>query len=61
MILNFIWNGKPAKVKHSAMINKIGNGGLKLQDFEAKIKFLKIEWIKNINGVDYQATWKEHT
>ena len=40
-ILKFIWNGKPAKVKFSAIINENYNGGLKLQDLETKIKSLQ--------------------
>ena len=48
IILKFIWNGKPAKVKYSAMINKLEAGGLKLHNIDAEIKSLKYKWIKQM-------------
>jgi hypothetical protein len=38
-ITNFDWNGKPTKVKNSAIINSIEDGGLNLQDLSSKNKF----------------------
>ena len=43
LILQFIWNNKPAKVKYTSLINNIDNGGMCLQDLESKVKSLKIK------------------
>ena len=37
MLMNFIWNKKPAKVKYACMINIISEDGMKLQDLATKI------------------------
>jgi exonuclease III len=60
IIVNFIWDNKPPKIKYKAMINKIEEGGLKLQDLESKIKSLKIKWIKNIWDETYNSPWKAY-
>jgi exonuclease III len=60
VIMDFIWDNKPAKVKYKTMINKIEEGGLKLQDLECKIKSLKFKWIKNIIDVEYKSPWKSY-
>jgi hypothetical protein len=60
LILNFIWNKKPAKVKYTCIINNIDNGGLKLQDIECKIKSLKLKWIKKLMIEDYDLPWKTY-
>ena len=39
LITNFVWNSKPPKVKHTAMIAELDQGGLK---YEVEIQFLKI-------------------
>ena len=38
---NFIWEGKPAKVKRSTIIREKKNGGLKMLDLEIMDKALK--------------------
>jgi hypothetical protein len=60
IIVNFIWDGKPPKVKYKAIINDIPNGGLKLQDIETKVKALQLKWIQNITNIHYTAAWKEY-
>jgi hypothetical protein len=61
MVIKFIWEGKPAKVKYSAMINDFQKGGgLKLQDLETKVKSLHIKWIRNLSNKDCRAAWKEY-
>jgi hypothetical protein len=53
LITNFIWDNKPPKIAYKTLIQSIGNGGLKLIDFETKVKALKITWIKRlINSQD---------
>jgi hypothetical protein len=60
MIVEFVWNGKPPKVKYKCMINRIEQGGLKLQDIDSKIKSLKLKWIKAICDTEVEATWKHY-
>jgi hypothetical protein len=60
LILEFIWEKKPAKVKYSCLINSIDNGGLKLQDLETKVKSLKFKWIKQMINEKYEAPWKTY-
>ena len=59
IITNFIWDGKPAKIKYSNLIMSVENGGLRLQDYETKINSILIKWIKEMNK-DYSVPWKEY-
>ena len=54
---NFIWDGKPAKIKRSAIIGERRNGGLKMCDFAIMEKALKIAWIKRIQN-EVTSSWK---
>ena len=57
IIIDFLWDGKPAKIAYNTLIQDIKKGGLKLVDFEMKVKSLKINWIKRL--VDKDTTkWK---
>jgi hypothetical protein len=49
IITTFIWNGKPPKVKYTAMINSIEYGELNLQDLSSKINAIRVRWIKKEN------------
>ena len=53
ILFDFIWNGKPAKVKRTVLINNICDGGLKMFDVDSFIKSLKCSWVRrfcsNIN------------
>jgi len=59
MINNFLWNGKKPKIKHSTTIGKIEYGGLKLPDFESKLKAIKLAWVQRIFG-DADHAWKQY-
>ena len=48
IVTDFIWNGKPPKIACNVMMQNIENGGLKLVDFESKVKSLKIGFIKRL-------------
>ena len=48
IVIDFIWNGKPPKIAYNVMIQNIENGGLKLVDFESKVKSLKVGFIKRL-------------
>jgi hypothetical protein len=60
LITNFIWNGKPPKVKYTSLIYSIDCGGLKLQDIESKAKSLKLKWLKAMCDIEVESTWKEY-
>ena len=49
IIVYFIWDSKPPKVAYDVMIQSIENGGLKLVDFESKVKSLKLGFIKRLS------------
>ena len=52
LTFNFIWEGKPAKIKKKTIISDIKHGGLKMLDFEIMDKALKIAWIKRLTVHD---------
>jgi hypothetical protein len=60
IVVEFIWNKKPAKVKYNCIINDIAEGGLKLQDIDAKINACHMAWIKKILNEEYEAPWKTY-
>ena len=63
IIFNFIWDGKPAKMKKKTIIAERKYGGLKMIDFELMEKSLNIAWIKRF-AENNHAAWKiipEHT
>ena len=57
LISNFIWAGKPPKIKRNTIIGETKDGGLKMCDFKIQGKALKIAWINRIQD-DSQASWK---
>ena len=57
IITDFIWNGKPSKISYNVLIQDIQHGGLKLIDFEQKVKALKGIWVKRFTSGDKQR-WK---
>lgn len=62
-IRNFVWNGKPAKVKTTTMIGNFENGGLKMPHFSTIVKSQKIMWIKRLcketNSNWQNIAWKQ--
>ena len=48
IVVDFIWDSKPPKIAYDVMIQSIENGGLKLVDFESKVKSLKLGFIKRL-------------
>lgn len=57
-IVKFLWNGKKAKVKYSALINDYDKGGIKLPDLETMIIANRVRWaIKFINS-DKEDYWR---
>ena len=54
---NFIWEGKPAKVKRGTIIREKKHGGLKMLDLEIMDKALKVAWIERLK-THSSASWK---
>ncbi len=46
IIVDFIWEGKTSKIAYDVLIQQTEEGGLKLVDFEDKVKSLKVMWVK---------------
>ena len=47
-MFNFIWDGKPDKIKRDILIQDYEQGGLKMIDIENFILSLKVSWIKRL-------------
>ena len=56
----FIWDGKPPKVKHSTLISNYEDGGLKDIDIRAKLKSLHLSWIRRLYSPNFHP-WKKYT
>ena len=48
IIIYFLRDGKPPKIAYNVLIQSIKKGGVKLIDFESKIKALKIGYVKRL-------------
>ena len=57
IIYNFLWDGKPAKIKRKTIIVEKKHGGLKMIDFVIMEQSLKLAWIKRIAENNHTA-WK---
>ena len=57
VLLDFIWNGGTPKIAYNTLIQDIEDGGLKLVDFESKVKSLKLGWIKRLCD-ESNGKWK---
>jgi hypothetical protein len=53
----FIWDCKKPKIKHSTLIGKYDEGGLKDIDIETKIKALQLSWVKRLHDDNFHP-WK---
>ena len=47
MLYNFLWDGKPDKIKRNIAKQKLENGGIAMIDIELFDKALKMTWIFN--------------
>jgi hypothetical protein len=61
IIIKFLWDNKPSKVKYTNVIGTIEEGGLKLHDIEAKTKAIKVKWLHAICDTNAQSSaWKKY-
>ncbi len=57
IILDFIWDGKTSKIAFNTIIQNIEDGGLKLSNFEDRVKMLKVNWVKRLTDCS-NGRWK---
>ena len=57
IVVDFIWDGKPSKIAYNVLVQSIEDGGLKLVDFESKVKAAKIVFVKRLLDKS-KARWK---
>ena len=55
--LNFLWNSKTPKIKHSTLIADYSEGGLKSVDIDSKLKAMKLTWVKKLSD-NNDHPWK---
>lgn len=56
--LDFLWEGKPAKIAHATLIGEVDKGGLGLMDVEQRKNSLRVKIIKKYFDKETEATWK---
>ena len=54
---DFIWRGKPPKIKHTTLIADYVDGGYKDVDIVTKLESLKIIWITRMLDINFHV-WK---
>ena len=57
LFYNFLWDGKPAKIKKNTIIAPISLGGLSMTDIFSVHKAAKCIWIKRLND-ESKGKWK---
>ncbi len=58
IFFNFLWNGKPDKIKRSVIINDFEEGGLKLPDIVSFCYSLKFSWLHKLLDPQNYSPWK---
>lgn len=58
--LNFLWEGKPAKIKYDKLIQSYRASGLKVCDLKVKNNSLKSIWIKKLADPTVDTWWKTY-
>lgn len=48
IIFKFIWNNKKAKLRRSVLKRDIGEGGLKIPDFETMLQTSQLKWVNGL-------------
>ena len=54
---DFIWNGKPPKIRHKTLCNTYENGGLKNVAIKTKVSSLQCSWMKRLFDENFHD-WK---
>ena len=58
ILFNFLWDGKPDKIKRRTVIADYKEGGIRMPDIKSRIKTIKIMWIKRLK-MPQKAAWKD--
>ena len=58
LFYQFLWDGKPDKIRRSEMINVYSSGGLKMLDIQAFYCVLKTKWIQKCLDFNNKGKWK---
>ncbi len=58
LFVDFIWDGKPSKVKLDTIIGEIADGGLKMPHVESVVKALKLSWLSRFYNDRIEGKWK---
>ena len=53
----FLWDGKPPKIKHSAMVGSYERGGLRDLDIERRLRALRLSWVRRLYD-ETEHEWK---
>jgi len=57
VLFNFVWNGKPDKIKRKTLILPYSEGGLGFPDCRVFCEVLKIVWVKRFYGKAEDVRW----
>jgi hypothetical protein len=57
-IYQFVWDGKPDKIKRTTLVKRIEQGGLKLTDITAFLYANKASWVKRLTDINNTGQWK---
>ena len=57
-MFNFLWNGKPDKIKRTTLIQTIENGGIKFPDIYYLRNANKASWVPRIMDENNNGLWK---
>ena len=53
----FLWSGKPPKIKHTSMVGSYDRDGLKDIDIEKRLQALRLSWARRLyDGTEHE--WK---
>jgi hypothetical protein len=55
---DFVWHGKPDKVKRNTIIADYQEGGLKMLDVESFISAQKVMWVRRLLAKNDEGSWK---
>ena len=55
--IDYLWNSKTPKIKHSTLIANYSEGGLKSVAIESKINAMKLTWVKRLSD-NNNHPWK---
>ena len=59
IILNFLWDNKPPKIKRNVVLLKHSQGGLGITDIYSYSKSVKFMWIKKMMDNSFDSSWKD--